>query len=35
MEFGESYGKVGGKIEAPKEDRVSTERSTEYTNLDP
>jgi hypothetical protein len=35
MDLGESYGRVGRKIEGPKEDRDSTERPTESTNLDP
>jgi hypothetical protein len=35
MEFRESYGRVGGKIESPKEDRDSTGKHKESTNLDP
>jgi hypothetical protein len=35
MELKESYGRVGRKIEEPKEDRDSTGRATESTNLDP
>ena len=31
----ESYGRAGGKIEEPEEDRKSTERPTELANLDP
>jgi hypothetical protein len=35
MELGESCERVGRKIEEPKEDRDSTRRPTEATNLDP
>ena len=34
MELGKSYGRGGGIIEEPKEDRNSTRRLTESTNLD-
>ena len=33
MELGESHGRVGGRIERPIENRDSTERPTELTNL--
>jgi hypothetical protein len=33
MTFIESYGKVGRRIEEPKEDRDSTGRLTKSTNL--
>ena len=35
MELRESCGRVGRRIEGPKEDRDSTGRPTESTNLDP
>ena len=35
MELGEFYRRVGRKIEGPEEDRDSTGRPTELTNLDP
>jgi hypothetical protein len=35
MELRESYGRVGRKIEEPKEDRDSKGRPKESTNLDP
>jgi hypothetical protein len=35
VELLESYGRVGGRIEGSEEDRDSTGRSTESTNLDP
>ena len=35
MELGESCGRVERRIEGPKEDRDSTERPTESTNLGP
>ena len=34
MELLESCGRVGGRIEEPEEDRDSTGRPTESTNLD-
>jgi hypothetical protein len=34
MKFGDSYKRIGGRIAGPKEDRNSTERPTELTNLD-
>jgi hypothetical protein len=34
LELWKSYGKVVGRIEGPKEDRDSTARPTESTNLD-
>lgn len=34
MEIGNCYGRVGRKIEGPEEDRYSTERPTDSTNLD-
>jgi hypothetical protein len=34
MEVGDSYGRVGGRIEGPEWDRNSTGRPTESTNLD-
>jgi hypothetical protein len=35
MELGNSYRKVGGRIEGPEGDETSTGRPTEPTNLDP
>jgi hypothetical protein len=35
MKLKESYGRVGRKIKGPEEDRDSTGRPTESTNLDP
>jgi hypothetical protein len=35
MELGESYGRVGRKIEGPKEDRDFKGRTIESTGLDP
>jgi hypothetical protein len=35
MEFGDTYGRVGGRIEGPEEDGNPTGRTTESTNLDP
>ena len=35
MELGKSWGRVGGKTEGHEEDRDSTGRPTESTNLDP
>ena len=35
MELGESYGRVGGRIEGPEEDRDSIGRPRESTNVDP
>ena len=35
MELWESYERVGRKIEGHEEDRDSTERPTESTDLDP
>jgi hypothetical protein len=35
MELGDSYRRVGRKIEGPIEDRDSIGRPTELTNLDP
>ena len=34
MELWEFYGRAGGRIEGPEEDRDSTGRPTESTNLD-
>ena len=34
MELGESYGRVGGRIEGPEQDRDSIGISTESSNLD-
>jgi hypothetical protein len=34
MELGESFGRVGGRIEGPKGDRDITGRPTEPANLD-
>jgi hypothetical protein len=35
MELGDSYGRVGERIESPISDRNSTERPIETTNLNP
>jgi hypothetical protein len=35
MEFWDSYRRIGGRIAGPEEDRSSTGRSTESTNLVP
>jgi hypothetical protein len=35
MELRESYGRIGRSIEGPEEERDSTGRPTESTNLDP
>ena len=35
MDLRESFGRVGIKIEGPKEDKDSIGRATESTNLDP
>jgi hypothetical protein len=34
MELGNAYERIGGMISGPKEDRNSTKRPTESTNLD-
>ena len=34
MELRDSYGRIGGRIAGPKEDRHSTGRPTESTDLD-
>jgi hypothetical protein len=34
MKFGDSYGRIGGRIKSPEGDRNSRERPTESTNLD-
>jgi hypothetical protein len=34
MELGETYGRAGGRFGGPKEDRDSTGRPAELTNLD-
>ena len=35
MDLGDSYGRVGGKIKIPEEDRNSIGRTTDSTNKDP
>jgi hypothetical protein len=35
MELGNFYGRIGGRISAPKGDRKSTGKQTESTNLAP
>ena len=34
MEFGDSYGRLGGRIEGPKGDRNTIQRLTKSTKLD-
>jgi hypothetical protein len=35
MEVRDSYGRIGGIIAGPERDRISTEKPTQSTNLDP